>query len=313
MALTKVNTNFDGDISQVLYSVLAVGNELSAKNTMYVETSVPDKRSLPRLSSSDNPIGAYVVSPGAGDQTDTTLYEERDLVLANSMHYESFLPDDFILMFPEYRSRNDFTNLQLDPQFWAAILTLKQNKIGTQISKLFWAGDTASGVVATNRFDGIVKQATADADVIDVANIGVITKANVVTVLENIWAAIPEHLLERPEFNIHMSTADWRLLQAYNNDVKKGTVGVLSQVVEDLFLEKRIKHYSGMPKNVIIAAEGYASPMSNLVMGVWVDPTGENPIVDKLAANSKAWFIRIDYKLGASYRAGEEIVMYKGA
>ena len=313
MAITIANTNYNGDVSKLLYSVIGVGNELAAENCVYVETGVATTKALPRFSRTGRSIGAHVATPVTADATGSTVYSENILTVGKTMHYEEYSPEDFADIWPEWQSVGDATNLRMNPTFWAAYMELHGEGIGEDVSRFFWQGDTLSGDASLNFADGIIKLATADASIIDVVNVGVITKANVVSIVEAVWSAIPSYLRKREHFCIHMSQNDFDLLQLANNDAKKTTVGVLSEVVENLFLQNHIKSFIGMPKDVIIAAQGFNSPKSNLVLGVWVDPINEVPKVDYIAPNSDDMFIKINFKLGAQYRAGEEIVMYKGA
>ena len=234
--------------------------------------------------------------------------------MGDGMLYEEFEPATFLALWEKWRSVGTFTQLRMNPEFWADIMANYENGIYTQMSKIFWQGDTASGDASINFTDGIIKAAAADADVIDVANVGVITQANVISILKNVWAAVPTHLKKRADYAIHMSADDFELLQLANNALKEANDGVLNDDVKRLLLEMPIKEYVGMPKDTILAAEGGSSVKANLVFGVYFDVMGEmnTANVDRVANNSDEWFIKLNYKVGAQYRAGEEIVLYQG-
>jgi hypothetical protein len=164
-----------------------------------------------------------------------------------------------------------------------------------------------------NKFDGIITRAAADPNVVDVPNVGVITKANVADIVADVWAAIPEKFFENPDYIIHMNTTDYRLLQEFNNDAKKTTVGVLDEQIRNLFLNHRIQHYSGLPKNSIVGAlTNPASDQSNLFLGYYVEYTNENPRINYVENAGREMFVRLDLKADANYRVGSEIILYQG-
>jgi hypothetical protein len=273
--LTLGNTNYNGDVLEELYRVLSTGFSTRDKGLMRLETGIDSKRALPTITGADDPIGAY--DAGApSTETATVTYAERDLTVSQMMVYLEFIPRDWHTIWPMFRSVGDFTNLALNPEILRATLDILGDRVGKQMDKLVWQGDTASGTPALTRFDGLLKYATNDATVIDVPNIGVITKANVVDVIEDVWEAIPNKFFDDPEFKIIMNTGDFKLLQQFNNDAKKTTVGVLDEVIDRLFLEKRIEHVEGLPASTVYATKATTGTMSNTFLGVWVDPLVEN-------------------------------------
>ena len=309
---TLSNTNYNGEVLEVLYQVFGIGNEIVEKGAARLLSDISTKKALPKISQTDSPIGDYVDGEPSSD-TVTSTYAERELVMQKMTLYEEFKPTDWHNLWKMWQSVGDMTNLAANPQILAAVLALYQNGIGRQISKNFWQGDTTLGAGnALNKFNGIVTRAAADATVIDVANIGAITKLNVIEVLEDFWAAIPDKFQDDEDFRIHMNTTDWKYLQQANNDIKKSSVGVLNQSIQDLFLQKRIVHFQGLPASSIVGARTTNDDNSNLFLGVWVDPEAEEPVIAKKNAAGRTWFVRIDFKADANYREGSEIVLYQG-
>ncbi len=314
MAGTVGNSEYNGGVVEVLYKILGVGNQVIQQGTAALETGIAKKRALPNLSQLDNPIGDYDLDEPSTDTT-TTTYAERSLNPLKMTIFEKFTPDDWQDVWDKWQPNGDFTNLMMNPEFMADVLAIYQNKGGAQLAKNFWQGDTtlAAGN-ALNKFNGIITRAAADADVLDVADIGVINKANVVEVLEGMYSATPDKFMDDIDFIYHMNTTDFKLLQLYNNDAKKTTVGVLTENVENLFLEKRIRHYSGLPKNYIVGAKSTTDRRdTNLFMGMYFDPVNETPLMGKTENAGRRHFVRIDYKVDANYRVGSEIVLYQGS
>lgn len=308
------NSNYNGDFLEFLYSVLFVGNQVIEKGFSRVLTGIAKKRALPKISQTADPFGDYTSSkPGA--DTVTTTYAERELDPQKMTMYEEWLPEDWQDVWDKWQPVGDFTNLRMNPEFMADVIELYMNNGGTQLSKLFFQGDTTLGAGnALNKFNGIVTRAIADAGVVNPPAIGAITKANAVDVIESVWNAIDDKYLDDPDYLIAMNTTDFKLLQQFNNDAKKTTVGVLSQDIQDLFLNKRIVHFSGMPKNYVLAAKGLSnSDLSNLFFGFWVEFTDENPKINFVENAGREIFVRFDVKADANYREATEIVLYEPA
>lgn len=309
MALTKV-TNFDGDVLNQLYLIAEVGNQTIEKGLVFMNTGVPDKRELPFLSISDDPWGVYTTAAPSGD-TFTAAKDRRNMEVFPMMLYTEYLPDEFIEEWDQWRSVKSFTDLMLNPALLNDVLSLLSNKSGTQLSKVIWQGDTGGGGDVVF-FDGFIKKFLADGDVTDVANIGVITVANVIDVIGDVWAAIPTIFFDDQDFKILMSTIDYKKLQEANNSIKETTVGVLDEKIHRLFLEKRIEHVDGIPENSVVGAVATSSPTSNLHFGSWFTLENENPKIGLVDNAGKLWFIRIDAKFGVQYRTGTEIILYTG-
>lgn len=313
MALTLSNSNYDGEVLKNLFLVTGVGNEVVSKGASKLYTQISKKLSLPRLSQTADPIGDYQAGVPAGE-TATTTYAERILEPKDMTVYETFLPTTFADVWKEFQSVGDFTNLELNSKLLNSILDLYKEGVGTQMSKLFWQGDTSLGAGnPLNKFDGILTRAKADGNVIKPTPQGNITDSSFVDILAATWSAIPDKFIDDPNFVLHVNTTDWKTMQTGNVKLKEAFVGVFGMSMENMYLQKRIKHFQGMERHHILAAKTTNGEDSNLNMGVWVDPESEDPIVDRVANNSRQWFLRLDFKADANYRASEEVVLYEPA
>ena len=308
------NSSYAGDFLSFLYQVFTVGNQVIEKGVTNVQVGIAQKRALPRLSQTEDPIGDYTSGVPATESV-TTTYAERSIEPQKMTLYEEFLPEDFQDVWEKWQPVGDFTNLMHNPEFLADVIELYMNNGGTQLSKLFWQGDTT--LLANdplNKFNGIITRASADANTIKVTPAGAITQANVADRVAEVWSAIPDKFIDDRNYQIHMNTTDFKLLQRFNNDAKKTTVGVLDEEISMLFLNKRIVHYSGLPKNYIVGAKGVAdAATSNLFFGFYVEYTNENPRIDYKENAGRLRFVRIDLKADANYRESSEIVLYEPA
>ena len=311
--LTLSNTNYNGEALESIYTVVGVGNEVVQKGSAKVFPGIADKLALPRMTQTEDPIGPYFEDV-PDSETVTTTYAERQLLMEEASLYEEFNPTDFSRIWDAFQSAGDFTNLELNSNLLNSILARYENGIGTQVSKLFWQGDKslpASNKLA--RIDGIVTKMIADSNVIKPTPQGNITAANYFDILAAVWQAIPDKYLDDPDFILHVNTSDYKVMQAANTNVKKDFVGVFGMSLDDMYQQKKIRHFQGMKRHHIVGARVTNDEESNLCMGVYVMAENEEPIVSRVANNGRKWFVRIDMKLDANYRAGEDAVLYEPA
>lgn len=312
MDIANAGSSYNGTVVADLYKVLITGNDVLAQGTARVEQNIRTTRSLPRISSTINPIGAYEVTPSG--VTTTTTYEERTLAVNKAMIYDEFDPnsDDWADIWDQWAATGQsYTNIVMNPNIMNAVFMLYQNKAGNQMAREFWSGTTAGAV---DRIDGIITLALLDASVVDVTNIGVITPANVIQVFTDVWTAVPDQFFNDPNYNIHCKTSVYKMLQLANQTAAATTSGYLNNAIQNLFLEQKIKHYADFPANSVLAGKGTTGTDSNFVWGFYATPDKEMsaPRIDRVSNNSELWFTRINYKYGVQYREGSEIILYTG-
>lgn len=308
MALTLSNSNYNGEVLDKLYLAVGVGNEVVDKAAAILHAGISTEFSLPKLSQTDNPIGDYV-SGAPSAVTVTTTYAERSLEPKKMTVYETFSPTTFHDVWNQWKSQGDFSNLELNSAFMSAVIELYQNGIGRQMSKLFFQGNTALAADdAMNKFQGIITRASADGAVIKPAAAGNITSSNFFEILAAVWEATPDHLLDSPDYSIYVNTTDWKTMMSGNTSLRKDFVGVFGMDLETMYQTKRIKHFAGMKRHNILGAHN-----ENLHLGVYVAPDEESVVMDKVAANSREWFFRFDFKADANYSNAADLVLYEPA
>ena len=313
MAWTLSNTNYNGEVFEKIYTITSIGDEVFEKGVANVHTDVSSKLALPRLSQTENPWGDFQQTVPSGE-TVTTTYAEREIAPKPMTLYELLNPLTFHKIWKKWASVGDFTNLEIASGFMQEILDMYQKSSGTQLAKLFWQGDTSLAANdPMNKFDGIITRALADVNVINVTPAGNITSANFYDILAAFWTAIPDKFLDDPDFIIHVNTTDWKNMVLANTNLKKDFVGVFGMGLEDMYHLKKIKHFQGMPRHHIFGAHATTGDDSNLHKAVWVEDTDETVIIDKVANNSRQYFIRLDCLMDVNYSAGEDCVLYKPA
>lgn len=320
---TKTSTNFAGDLDAYLYLNLQEGADFlgdaggegidPTPPAAYMKTGVRYKTQLDRVKYTENPFEDYVVTNptfASGSNKKKRDIEPKKMTLSGT-----FQPDEWLNDWDEYAPSGNLTDLMMNPMYQAEIMRLALNAGWTQLATLFWQGDVGAGGASPLRFfDGIITRliADSDTDVSFVTPAGVITQANVIDRLVDMYNAIPNKFLKDPNYKISMSFEDFKLLQLFNNDAKKTTVGVLDEQVRQLFLNKRIVPYLGLPKNYLVGARNTGAADSNFVFGTYfsIDNEFTGMQIAKINNLGKVWGYRIDFMADTQYRSGEDVVLY---
>lgn len=319
-----VSTNYNGDLDKHLYEVMqdgadflgdAGGNGMEATPAAaYMKTGIAKKTQLDRIKYTVDPFEDYVTTnPGFGSGSSK---EKRDIEPKKMTLSGTFQPDEWLGDWEEYQPNGTLTTMVMNPKFQAIIMNLALQAGWTQLAKLFWQGDVGAGGASPLRFfDGIITRliADSDTDVTFVTPAGAITQANVVDRLVDMYNAMPDKFMKDPNYRFNMSFDDFKLLQLFNNDAKKTTVGVLDENIKNLFLHKRIVPYLGLPKDHIVGSRNSGMQDSNFVFGNYfsLDSEFTGIQIAKTANLGKVWGYRVDFMADTQYRAGEDVVLYK--
>lgn len=315
--ITPGSTNYDGTLDAFLYSVIQDGADFLSPEVAaaYQKTGVRKNEQLDRIVYSANPFEDYTTGNptfASGADKDMREIAPKKMTLSGT-----FQPDEWLAEWDAYAPNGNLTQLMMNPQFLQRVMTLALNSAWTQMADLFWVGDYSlygAGTSPLRFFDGIITKVIADSDtdVTFVTPAGVITQANIVDRLVDMYNATPDKFLKDPNFKYNVSMRDWKYLNLFNNDVKKTTTGVLDQVVSDLFLSKRIVPSLGFPTDYILGTHSSLGVDSNLVFANYfsLDAEFQGLQVAKTANLGKIYGYRVDFMADAQYRAGTDIILY---
>jgi len=309
MAIT-FSSNYVGDVEETVFSLTVVGNQAVEKGSVHVEAGVQDTLFLPRFNAAADQLQARVADPDTAQASDSFTWDERSIEPLDTMFYDEFNPRTFESAWKPFQPNGPLVDRVMNPLIQSAIMAEAVQSVGTQLGKIIWQGDTL-GATAISFFDGYIKIATNDG-AIAVTPAGAITAANVIQILEDSIAAIPDGVYEDPNMIIHMSTADIRLYKeaARALDFKGANI---TEAGEDRFGGFEIRAYSGMAKDTILIAKATAGKDSNLWAAVDVSGDEENPKIARTRAASELFFIKIILKYAVNIPNPTETVLYLSA
>tara|TARA_R110000751_G_scaffold143371_1_gene246731 strand:+ start:9499 stop:10443 length:945 start_codon:yes stop_codon:yes gene_type:complete len=261
----------------------------------------------------------YVIQKGAFDSnfiknascdfTDTGQVDltERVLTLEEFQINSEFCKKDFSQTWQAAEMGYSVLGQNLPSSFQEFIVSTFAAKVADKYEQVIWGGTNGNA----GEFDGFVTLFAADADVIDVAGVGAIDKANVVSELQRVVAAVPDTIYDKDDLYVYINTDTLRfyisalgLIGAGSGIDNKGTLWYngVPLTIDGV----KIFHASGMPANNVIAAQA-----SNLYYGCGVmsDQT-EIKIIDMadITGSQNVRFI-MRWKAGIQYGIGAEVVM----
>jgi hypothetical protein len=312
MASPAVTSNFNGSVLDYIITEAVVGNEAFDKGSVYVMEDVQEKISIAKMTSTANPIIAREAMPTT--KSATVTWSEATLAPADMMIYVPDInPRVFENVWREFQPKGALPDKVLDPRIQRVFADVVLKQAQLQIGKLLWQGDTtAAESTRLNFFNGYCTRAAASSTNIDVTNIGTITAANVLTVLENVVAAIPDQLFENPDFVLNMSTATFRLYQRADRALTtKGNEPWGS--ADEMFANVKIRHYSQFPANQILGCVATNGQDSCLYAAVDKARDVENFKIERLRPEGEHFFLLAKFKMDANFSLDSESVYYVGS
>ena len=232
---------------------------------------------------------------------------ERVLTLEEFQINSEFCKKDFSQTWQAAEMGYSVLGENLPASFQEFIVSQFAAKVADKYEQVIWNGTNGNA----GEFDGFVTLFAADADVIDVAGVGAIDKANVVSELQRTVAAIPDTLYDKDDLYVYINTDTLRfyisalgLIGAGSGIDNRGTLWFngVPLTIDGV----KIFHAPGLPANKVIAAQS-----SNLYFGTGVmSDMNEIKIIDMadIDGSQNVRFI-MRWKAGIQYGLGSEVVM----
>jgi hypothetical protein len=312
MASPTLTSNYVGDVLDYIVTESVVGNEAVQKGSIYVIPDVTYKVNIAKMVSSANPIIDREAMPTT--KSATVTWSEATLQPVEMMIYiPDINPRIFEASWRKFQPKGSLPDKVLDPQIQKLFADVVLKQAQKQIGRLFWQGDTT--LAASNPlhfFNGYVTRATASSTNIDVTNIGAISATNIIAILEDCNAAIPDALFDDPDMVYHMSTASFRMYEEAQRALTYKGKGP-SDKGEPNFAGREIRHYSGFPANKILVAKATTSTDSNLYAATEKEKDSENLIIEKLRPEGEHYFLKALFKMDANFSLDSETVFYAGS
>tara|TARA_R110002012_G_scaffold295861_1_gene492678 strand:- start:2502 stop:3446 length:945 start_codon:yes stop_codon:yes gene_type:complete len=232
---------------------------------------------------------------------------ERVLTLEEFQINSEFCKKDFSQTWQAAEMGYSVLGENLPKSFQDFIVSQFAAKIADKYEQVIWNGTNGNA----GEFDGFCTLFAADADVVDVAGVGAIDKANVVSELQRVVAAVPDTIYAKDDLYVYINTDTLRfyisalgLIGAGSGIDNRGTLWFngVPLTIDGV----KIFHAPGMPANRVVAAQA-----SNLYFGTGVlSDMNEIKIIDMadIDGSQNVRFI-MRWKAGIQYGLGSEVVL----
>ncbi len=313
MPITETTgTKFIADTETDIYKIIFTGDEFAPYQR--IEVGVDKDRVLRKGKSSQNLLQDNIKNPTLANASGDITIDYKLLSVDRVMSLTTLCPEDWRANFPEFQPSGTTLDLTMNTDVLNMIMELLKNGINTEISDLVYKGDDVLLSPDQLRFfDGYSKRFQTDADVIDVSNIGTITVANVLDIIQDIENAIPARLRNRKgEIKMFMSYTTFDLMMEANRMTQQNATLLTTGNVKKSPSGYEIIPMASVADNEIFATPAGTSRDSNLVRGVWFDGDSSNFLMYREQPSHEDWLIVLKFSMGVQYRTGEDVVYYKG-
>ena len=309
-------TNYSGTLDSYLYLTFKDNADFlrSDKACAYMKSGIRSTLQLDKLVYTKNPYEPYVV--GNPTFASGANKSKRELNPASNKRTISGTidPSEWIEEWDKYAPTGTLTNLRAAPQIVQSVFELAMNAAKEQEELLFWQGDKLSGTPALTYQDGLIKKidTNSDGDIVFIPSIGAVLKTNIVDILWSMYKAMPLKFRDDPDYKFHLSYNLFDLINEFDIDIKKTTYGVLGNAFKNIFINKRIVPYIGMPDTHIIGARTTGTEDSNFVYANYFGLDAEMQSIQaaKIDNLGTQWGYRVDFMADVQYRCGEDITAY---
>lgn len=239
-----------------------------------------------------------------------TEKSEQQLVLVELQLVDTIDPVDFNTDWEFLWTTGPSATPAINPELQQAFVTALSQNFNHTLERIMWRGDIGGGGSGgIELVDGWIKLIDADAAVNNATPLGVVTAANVISVLEALVAATPAEVQELSNPTILMSHTDKYFYREAGRALDfKGTN--IQDAISDVFGGFPIVSTHGIPAGRMFLLNAGGGDSSELKVGVWADADRFNiamgqahPLDDLVGAR-----IRVDIDVNFVY--GKQITEY---
>lgn len=234
-----------------------------------------------------------------GAAAGTTTLTEKTLTVGRIRVREDICFDDLAGKYMEMNMKAGLLNgKQTEPETWAAFYYAeKQAKLNQQLELSDWQGDTTSGAANWNKYDGWIKWIDAGSPVDgNTSNETSVTTSNIITIMDNMFLAIPNNLKFRTDLVCYMP---WQWFQMYGVATKNANYfansGGQENIAKILGTNVTLKPTYGLTAGTLATyGRMFLTYPSNLVLGLDLESDKEvtmriDPVTNEKVIYEAQW------------------------
>ncbi|WP_195584809.1 hypothetical protein [Parabacteroides goldsteinii] len=295
------NTNYAGEVLEMLLTRAATSNELVEKGLIHMEPGVEKAYFLPRMKTGKM-LQKRKEMPTSQDSKGDFTYDERALTPVDFMAYTEFNPRSFENIWRKWQPKGNLVFSELPAEGQNALLREMSKQVNFELEFHFING--VQGDDDDHLFNGIVTRMLSDKDVIYVVS----GETSMLKKLKAVKDSIPTTMRSNPGLRILMSVTDFdqydeELTQQPNKGANYTDMNV------ERYKGIRIVPLSSWPEGLIVATVCGMDYDTNLWAAVNLVDDMDVILIDKVTNAGEKYFFKMLMKADTNIAWGEEVVL----
>ena len=295
------NTNYAGEVLEMLLTRAATSNELVEKGLIHMEPGVEKAYFLPRMKTGKM-LQKRKEMPTSQDSKGDFTYDERALTPVDFMAYTEFNPRSFENIWRKWQPKGNLVFSELPAEGQNALLREMSKQVKFELGFHFING--VLGDDDDHLFNGIVTRMLSDKDVIYVVS----GETSMLKKLKAVKDSIPTTMRSNPGLRILMSVTDFdqydeELTQQPNKGANYTDMNV------ERYKGIRIVPLSSWPEGLIVATVCGMDYDTNLWAAVNLVDDMDVILIDKVTNAGEKYFFKMLMKADTNIAWGEEVVL----
>lgn len=295
------NTNYAGEVLEMLLTRAATSNELVEKGLIHMEPGVEKAYFLPRMKTGKM-LQKRKEMPTSQDSKGDFTYDERALIPVDFMAYTEFNPRSFENIWRKWQPKGNLVFSELPAEGQNALLREMSKQVKFELGFHFING--ILGDDDDHLFNGIVTRMLSDKDVIYVVS----GETSMLKKLKAVKDSIPTTMRSNPGLRILMSVTDFdqydeELTQQPNKGANYTDMNV------ERYKGIRIVPLSSWPEGLIVATVCGMDYDTNLWAAVNLVDDMDVILIDKVTNAGEKYFFKMLMKADTNIAWGEEVVL----
>ena len=292
------NTNYAGEVLEMLLTRAATSNELVEKGLIHMEPGVEKAYFLPRMKTGKM-LQKRKEMPTSQDSKGDFTYDERALIPVDFMAYTEFNPRSFENIWRKWQPKGNLVFSELPAEGQNALLREMSKQVKFELGFHFING--ILGDDDDHLFNGIVTRMLSDKDVIYVVS----GETSMLKKLKAVKDSIPTTMRSNPGLRILMSVTDFdqydeELTQQPNKGANYTDMNV------ERYKGIRIVPLSSWPEGLTVCGMDYDT---NLWAAVNLVDDMDVIQIDKVTNAGEKYFFKMLMKADTNIAWGEEVVL----
>lgn len=295
------NTNYAGEVLEMLLTRAATSNELVEKGLIHMEPGVEKAYFLPRMKTGKM-LQKRKEMPTSQDSKGDFTYDERALIPVDFMAYTEFNPRSFENIWRKWQPKGNLVFSELPAEGQNALLREMSKQVKFELGFHFING--ILGDDDDHLFNGIVTRMLSDKDVIYVVS----GETSMLKKLKAVKDSIPTTMRSNPGLRFLMSVTDFdqydeELTQQPNKGANYTDMNV------ERYKGIRIVPLSSWPEGLIVATVCGMDYDTNLWAAVNLVDDMDVIQIDKVTNAGEKYFFKMLMKADTNIAWGEEVVL----